>query len=514
MIDPQSILFTDLYQLTMGQVYFREGLAERQVQFDHFFRSYPDYGNHQAGFCVNAGMGWLLDWMETATFGESVLSVLREMRDPVGNLLFSKDYLAYLEEFGSFDRLNIRAIPEGRVVHPNTPLTVVEGPMVAAQLLETALLAMLNYQTLIATRAARIRHAGRSQLMLDFGMRRGHDFGANAGSRAALIGGADFSSNVGMSQYFGIAPRGTHAHSMVQVFLALGMDEIEAFRAYARNYPDQCLLLVDTVDTLNSGVPNAIKVFEELKKKGHKPVGVRLDSGDLAFLSIQTAKMLNTAGFPDVGIALSNNLDELAIWQIITQIQQEASRYGVDADQLVRRLSFGVGTRMITSEGDSSLGGVYKLVAVEDGSDWQPAMKLSDSASKTPNPGKKRVQRLYDHRGNASVDLVSTADESFDVDSDNSVYHPVESSKSRTLKAGDVSRVEDLHCSVFGDGRRLIESEPLELMRERRMSDMERLDPGVLRLVNPHIYHVSLSQPLSQLRADLIAKLRGQRQRR
>ena len=330
MIDPQSILFTDLYQLTMGQVYFREGLAERQVQFDHFFRSYPDYGNHQAGFCVNAGMGWLLDWIETATFGESVLSVLREMRDPVGNLLFSKDYLAYLAQFGSFDRLNIRAIPEGRVVHPNTPLTVVEGPMVAAQLLETALLAMLNYQTLIATRAARIRHAGRSQLMLDFGMRRGHDFGANAGSRAALIGGADFSSNVGMSQYFGIAPRGTHAHSMVQVFLALGMDEIEAFRAYARNYPDQCLLLVDTVDTLNSGVPNAIKVFEELKKKGHKPVGVRLDSGDLAFLSIQTAKMLNTAGFPDVGIALSNNLDELAIWQIITQIQQEASRYGVD----------------------------------------------------------------------------------------------------------------------------------------------------------------------------------------
>jgi len=221
-IDPQSILFTDLYQLTMGQVYFREGLAERQVQFDHFFRSYPDYGNHQAGFCVNAGMGWLLDWMETATFGESVLSVLREMRDPIGNLLFSKDYLAYLAQFGSFDRLNIRAIPEGRVVHPNTPLTVVEGPMVAAQLLETALLAMLNYQTLIATRAARIRHAGRSQLMLDFGMRRGHDFGANAGSRAALIGGADFSSNVGMSQYFGIAPRGTHAHSMVQVFLALG----------------------------------------------------------------------------------------------------------------------------------------------------------------------------------------------------------------------------------------------------------------------------------------------------
>ncbi len=509
----QSILFTDLYQLTMGQVYFREGLAERQVQFDHFFRSNPDYGNHQAGFCVNAGMGWLLDWMASATFNSTVLDSLREMRDPLGNLLFSNDYLAFLESSFSFEQLHIKAIPEGRVVHPNTPLTIVSGPMVVAQLLETALLAMLNYQTLIATRAARIRHAGRSQLMLDFGMRRGHDFGANAGSRAALIGGADFTSNVGISQYFGVQPRGTHAHSMVQVFMALGMPEIEAFRAYARSYPDQCLLLVDTVDTLNSGVPNAIKVFEELKRRGHKPLGVRLDSGDLAFLSIQAAKMLDNAGFSDAGIALSNNLDELAIWQIITQIQQEASRYGVDADHLVKRLSFGVGTRMITSEGDSSLGGVYKLVSVDDGDAWQPAMKLSDSASKTPNPGKKSVRRLYDRRGNAAVDLVSTAGEKFDITADNTVFHPVDVSKSRVLKAGDISRVEDLHAPVYGDGKRLLEPEPLAVMRERRIADIECLDPGVLRLVNPHIYHVSSSEELSNLRSDLVAKLRGQRQR-
>lgn len=510
MIDPQSILFTDLYQLTMGQVYFREGLADQTVQFDHFFREYPDYGNHQAGFCVYAGIGWLLNWIESAQFDESAIQVLRRMRDPLGQPLFSGDYLDYLRQSASFDRLTIKAIPEGRVVHPNVPITVVEGPMVAAQLLETALLAMLNYQTLIATRAARIRHAGRSQLMLDFGMRRGHDFGANAGSRAALIGGADYSSNVGMSQCVGIAPRGTHAHSMIQVFLALGMDEIDAFRAYARSYPDQCLLLVDTVDTLNSGVPNAIRVFEELKTKGHRPLGVRLDSGDLAYLSIQSAKMLDTAGFEDVGITLSNNLDELAIWQIITQIQQEASRYGVDPNRLVKRLSFGIGTRMITSEGDSSLGGVYKLVAVQKDATWHPTMKLSDSASKTPNPGKKRVLRLYDRRGIASVDLVTVDNEGFDVARDNPVYHPVDASKTRTLKAGDVCDVEELLEPVF-DGGRLREAEPLEAMRERRVADLERLDPGVLRLVNPHIYHVSLSESLWALRAKLIGDLRGYR---
>ncbi|MEM9605332.1 MAG: nicotinate phosphoribosyltransferase [Pseudomonadota bacterium] len=511
MINLSDILFTDLYQLTMGQVYFREGLAETSSHFEHYFREYPDYGNHQAGFCVSAGMGSLLNWMDSARFNKSVLRSLQEIRDPVGKTLFSQDFLSHLDQIGGFDSLSIRSVPEGRIVHRNTPMTVVEGPMIAAQLLETALLAKLNYQTLIATRAARIRHAGRSQLVLDFGMRRGQDTGANAGSRAALIGGADYSSNVGVSQYLGIEPRGTHAHSMVQVFLALGMEEIDAFRAYARSYPDQCLLLVDTVDTLNSGVPNAIRVFEELKRKGHRPVGIRLDSGDLAYLSIQSAKMLDAAGFDNAGIALSNNLDELAIWQIITQIEQEASRYGIDADNLIKRLSFGVGTRMITSEGDSSLGGVYKLVAVEQGGQWRPAMKLSESASKTPSPGKKKLTRLYDQRGFAAVDLVSTEEEEIDVSKDNTVHHPVEAGKSRVLKAGAISQSEDLHVDVFKDGTSLIGQEPLDVLRARRVADLESLDPGVMRLVNPHIYHVSLSDKLWNLRSELIADLRGRR---
>ncbi len=262
-----------------------------------------------------------------------------------------------------------------------------------AQILETSLLNRLNYQILIATKAARIREIGRGQIMLEFGLRRAHDKGGNAGRTRALIGGADYTSNVGVSAVLGYPPKGTHAHSMVQLFIALGMSELEAFRAFADVYPEDCLLLVDTVNTLESGIPNAIRVFEELRQKGHSPIGIRLDSGDLAYLSIQAAKMLDQAGFEDVSIVLSNNLDELVIWQIITQISQEAPRYGLDADRLIRRLVYGVGTRLIASWGEPALGGVYKLVAVHHENTWLPAIKISDSVDKTPNPGNKRVWR-------------------------------------------------------------------------------------------------------------------------
>jgi nicotinate phosphoribosyltransferase len=251
----EGILFTDFYQLTMAQLYFRAGLHEKTVQFDHFFRSYPDYGVHQAGYCVNAGLEWLLDWMQNAHFGTADIEYLRGQTSRSGKRLFEDDFLAWLGANGTFSGLTLRAIPEGRVVHPNVPLTVVQGPMVQAQLLETALLNQLNYQTLIATKAARMQRSGRGQLLMEFGLRRGHDRGANAGARAALIGGADFTSNVGISRVLGFAPKGTHAHSMVQVFMALGMGELAAFRAYADLYPDDCLLLVDTIDTLESGIP-------------------------------------------------------------------------------------------------------------------------------------------------------------------------------------------------------------------------------------------------------------------
>jgi nicotinate phosphoribosyltransferase len=499
----EGALFTDMYQLTMAQLYYRQGLHEKRVQFDHFFRDNPSYGTHQAGYCVNAGLGWLLDWMDEARFGDEEIEALGAQRGRSGQRLFDDDFLRYLRGV-SFMSLNMRAIPEGRVVHPGVPLTVVEGPLVAAQLLETSLLAQLNYQTLIATKAARIRDSGRGQLLLEFGMRRAHDRGANAGTRAALIGGADYSSNVGASLILGYPPKGTHAHSMVQVFMALGMSELDAFRAYAEAYPDECVLLVDTVDTLHSGVPNAITVFEELRRKGHEPVGIRLDSGDLAYLAIQAAKQLDEAGFDRAAIVLSSNLDELVIWQIVTQIALEAPRYGVDPDKLIGRLVYGVGTRLITSAGDSALGGVYKLVAVCQQGEWRPAIKLSDSREKIPNPGDKAVWRVYDERGNATADLIGLADET--PAAPLTLQHPSDGSKYRKLKAGAVSELEPLLVEVLSEGKRRYDDD-IETMRRRREADMARLDSGVRRLVNPHIYHVSLTPKLWQLKQALIRKV-------
>ena len=258
----EGILFTDEYQFTMAQMYYRLGLHEKPAQFDYFFRGYPDYGAHKAGYCINAGLEWLLDWMRTARFRPAELDCLRSQTGRAGTPVFSADFLAWLGKNGNFDGLSMRAVPEGRVVHPNVPLAVVTGPLAAGQILETSLLNHLNYQTLIATKAARIRESGRGQLIVEFGTRRGHGRGVTAGARAALIGGADFSSNVGISHALGLAPKGTHAHSMVQAFLALGMTELDAFRAFAETYPDDCLLLVDTIDTLGSGIPNAIKRSE------------------------------------------------------------------------------------------------------------------------------------------------------------------------------------------------------------------------------------------------------------
>jgi nicotinate phosphoribosyltransferase len=296
---------------------------------------------------------------------------------------------------------------------------------------------------------------------------------------------------------------------MVQAFLALGMTELDAFRAFAETYPDDCILLVDTIDTIGSGIPNAIKVFEGLKRKGHTPVGIRLDSGDLAHLSIRAARMLDEAGFPDTTIVLSNELDELSIWQILTQISQEAARNGLDADRLIRRLAYGVGTRLVTSAGDSALNGVYKLVALRRDSRWVPAMKLSDSPSKIPNPGDKRAWRLYDRRGKATADLLSAKDE-VPADLPKIVLrHMTEASLKRTLVPRDLLEIEALLVDVLREGRRTVASPSIEQIRALRQADMERLDPGVKRLMNPHIYHVSLTEKVWQVKQKLIASMRA-----
>lgn len=499
-----GMLYTDMYQLTMSQLYFRLGLVERTVQFDHFFREYPDYGSHKAGFCINAGLEWLIEWMQFVRFLPDDIFYLRSLKTRTGAQLFQEDFLAWLNANGDFNGISLWAIPEGRVVHPNVPLTVVQGPLAMAQILETALLNKLNYPILVATKAALIRDVSHGQTMMEFGLRRAQDEGGNAGTRAALIGGADFSSNVGISALMGLNPKGTHAHSMVQLFISLGMDELDAFRAYADVYPDDCLLLVDTIDTLNSGVPNAITVFNELSQKGRHPIGIRLDSGDLAYLSIQSARLLNAAGFSKASIVLSNNLDEMVIWQIVTQIRDEAPRYGVDADELINRLVYGVGTRLITSGGDPALGGVYKLSAVQQKGVWVPAIKISESPTKTPNPGNKCAWRLYDQRGKATADLITLEDEKPAELERLVLHHPSDHTKSRCLEREELTNIEKLLVPVLSQGRLVYELPDLNTIRSQRQSDVDRLDPGVRRLMFPHIYHVSLSQSLWELKQRVI----------
>lgn len=504
----EGILFTDQYQLTMAQLYYRMGLHDKSVQFDHFFRNYPDYGDHKAGYCVNAGLEWLLDWMQGAHFHDEDIEYMRSQKSRTGARLFGEDFLIWLRANGNFNGISMFAIPEGRVVHPNVPITVVQGPLAMAQVLETPLLNYLNYQTLIATKAARVRESSRGGQIVEFGMRRAQDKAANAGARAALIGGADFTSNVGISHVLGYPPKGTHAHSMVQVYMALGEGELGAFRAYADVYPDDCILLVDTINTLESGIPNAIKVFEELRRKGHEPIGIRLDSGDLAYLTIQAARMLNEAGFRDTKIVLSNKLDELVIWQIVTQITEEAPRYGLDADQIISRLVYGVGTKLVTSEGDPALDGVYKLVAVHSKGEWLPAIKVTDSLSKTLNPGHKLVWRAYDKRGMATADLLSLGDEDPREMEQVVLRHPSDHTKYRVLDHGSITKIEQLLVEVLRDGKLVYDLPSIEEIRQQRQADIDRLDPGVKRIVNPHIYHVSLTQRLWDLKRSLIESLR------
>ncbi|MGH8873364.1 MAG: nicotinate phosphoribosyltransferase [Acidimicrobiia bacterium] len=497
----RGALLTDQYQLTMAQLYFRHGLHDRDARFEHFFRRYPDYGEHEAGYAINAGWGWLGRWAGRASFGKEEREVLRGHKVE-GHRIFSDDFVDWLGGV-SWDALRYQAIPEGRVAHANVPLTVVEGPLAIAQILETPLLNHLNFHTLIATKASRVVEATRGGAVMEFGLRRAPDEGGIAATRAALIGGANASSNVGISHEMGVLPQGTHAHSMVQVFMALGEGELGAFRAFADMYPDECILLVDTIDTLESGMPNAITVFEELQRRGHRPVGVRLDSGDLAHLSVRASQMLDKAGFEEVRIVLSSSLDELTIYQILTQIADEAPRYGVDADRVIGRLLYGVGTKMATSDGKPYLDGVYKLVAIADGGEWQPAIKVSDTPAKIVNPGRKRVHRLYDQRGLATVDLMSLEDE--DLDFPLEVRHHHEFGVARVLDESRVSAAEELLEETALE-RPVDDPAVVAGARKRRVADLERLDSGVKRLVNPHVYHVSVTRRLAELKARLIAE--------
>lgn len=505
-----GILSTDAYQLTMAQLYMRSGLHERTVRFEHFFRSYPDYGTHQAGFCVAAGLGPFAEWMTTTRATPADVDALRSHRSRAGGSLFSSEFCDWFAG-ADFGELRLDAVPEGRVVHPNTPITVIEGPLAKAQLIETPLLNQLNFATLIATKAARVLEATQGRPVLEFGMRRAAGDGADTASRAAIIGGAASTSNAAVGYELGRSPAGTHAHSMVQLFIALGEGEAAAFDAYADVYPDDCLLLVDTVDTLGSGIPNAIATFERLRRGGHTPVGIRLDSGDLAFLAVQSASELDRAGFGDAVIVLSSQLDELTIWQIMAQIAAEAPRAGLDADAVVGRLVFGVGSRLATSHGDPSLDGVYKLVAIREGDAWRAAMKRSDSPVKVLNPGVKRLWRLYDERGLATADVMSTADEVLQPGSSIDLHHHSRPDVSRLLRDEQWTRAEELTATIVDCGAVVAaggaeELADLDAAADRRRTDVDALDAGVRRLVYPHEYHVSITTAVRDEKLRLLER--------
>ena len=478
-------LFTDLYQLTMAQVYFSHGMADQKASFEHFFRTYPDYGEHRAGYCISAGTASLSERLSTLRFGRQERSALAGMRAGSGARLFDAGFLDWLADRGDFARLRVRAVPDGRVVHPHTPITVVEGPLALGQLIETVLLNHRNYATLVATKAARIKQAARSGAVLEFGMRRAAGEGANLATEAALVGGADFSSNVGASHRAGLAARGTHAHSLVQAFMAAGASELDAFRAFARVYPDDCVLLVDTIDTLGSGLPNAVTVFGELRRRGHRPVGIRLDSGDPADLALRAARVLDRAGFEDTAIVLSDRLDEPAI----ARITETLARRAEDPDRMIGRLVFGVGTRLVTSEGSPSLDGVYKLAAIRRDGQWLPAFKLTDDPAKSAPPGRKRLWRRCGPDGTALADLVTLADEKPDPEP------------------------SDTHRPLLEEVRRdgMVARESLESARARRRADLARLAPQFLDLTDPATYPVSQSRGLKAL-GDRMRKRAGPRQ--
>jgi nicotinate phosphoribosyltransferase len=469
-------LLTDLYQLTMVGGYVHEGKQDQWANFDYFFRRIPDDG----GYCVLAGLADVIEYVRTLRFSQEDLSYLDELG------IFSKEFLAYLEVFKFTG--DLWAIPEGTVVFPHEPLIRVTAPLPEAQLIETTLLNVMNFQTLIATKGARVHWAAQGDPVVDFGLRRAHGpDGALMASRAAYIGGVDATSNVLAGRLYGIPVRGTHAHSWVESF----PQELDAFRAYAKVYSDTCLLLVDTYDTLKSGVPNAILVGRELRKKGAELKGIRLDSGDLAYLSKKARSLLDEAGFPEATIVASSDLDE---WIIQSLKRQRAQ---VDL--------WGVGTRLVTSFSCPALGGVYKLTALdENGKRMVPKIKRSDNPEKITNPGLKKVVRMYDKRGRMRGDVLFLDEEIIPEGRSIRAHHPMFPHVFKTYPVR--FKMQELMVPIFQKGELVYQSPPLPTMREQTLENLKALDAAYKRFRNPHTYHVSLSPYLFGIKQRLLRK--------
>ncbi len=461
-----SPLYTDLYQLAMGQAYFLDGTAEQPAVFDYFFRTIPFGG----GYVIFAGLDPLLKVLESLRFSPEDLDYLQQIG-------FRPDYLDYLEKFRFSG--DVYSMKEGEVVFPLEPVIRVEGRLFETQLIETLLLNLINYQSLIATKASRMRLAAGNRVLSDFGLRRAPAHGGLLASRAAIIGGFDSTSNVEAARLFGLEPAGTMAHS----FIESHGDEFQAFLKFVEANPGRAILLVDTYDTLRSGVPNAIRAGNEMEKRGLKLKGIRLDSGDLAYLSKRARALLDAAGFTEAKIVASNLLDEYVIRSLI---EQEAP---IDI--------FGVGTKLVTGVPDAALDGVYKL-SVFDG---EPRMKLSDNLTKTTLPGRKQVARFTDEQGSFMADAVFLADESLP----EKMFHPFEPGKSLDLRH---YRDEILLEKVMSGGRSLKAVTPVPEIAAYTRQRLAQLPPEHKRFEYPHVYKVGLSQKMLALRNELMEKYR------
>lgn len=466
-------MLTDLYQLTMMNGYFEAGNQNDTLVFDAFFRKNPNNG----GYTIICGIEQVVDYIENLRFSKEDIDYLHGLR------LFGDDFLDYLKDFRFSGE--IYAVDEGTILFPNEPILRVKAKAGEAQLIETAMLNMINFQSLIATKASRVCFAAGSDPVMEFGLRRaqGPDAGLY-GARAAVIGGCVGTSNVMTGQLFDVPILGTHAHSWVQKFPT----ELEAFQAYAKTYPDKTMLLIDTYNTLESGLPNAIKVFDELRKKGYEPIGVRIDSGDLDYLSKEIRQILDDAGYPNAKITASNDLDEYAI----TSLKSQGAKIDV----------WGVGTKLITSSDWPSLGGVYKLSAADEDGVLTPKIKLSEDPQKINNPGYKKLLRIYNkYNHKAEADLITLDHEVIDETKPLTLFDPVYTWKKKTYKN---YYTKELLRPLFIDGKSVHTRRSVQEIKEHTEKEKASFWPQYLRNSAPVKFKVDLSEELWTLKAKLI----------
>ena len=471
---------TDLYQLTMAYGYWKTGVGEKQSVFNLFFRKNPFEG----GFTLACGLEYVFDFLNNFSFSEENIEHIRSLEGADGAPLFDEDFLKYLKNLEF--TCDIEAVPEGTVMFPHEPMIRVKGPIVQCQLIESPLLNIINFQSLIATKSARINRAARGDAVVEFGLRRAQGIdGALAASRASYIGGCQSTSNVKAGDLFGIPVIGTHAHSWVMSF----DDELDAFRSYASVLPNNCVFLVDTYDTIQ-GVKNAITIGNELRAKGKEMLGIRIDSGDLAYFSVRARKLLDQAGFPNAKIVASNDLDE----HIISSLKRQDA--AID--------TWGIGTKLVTAYDQPALGAVYKLAAIENEGKWEYKIKLSEQAIKVNNPGIQQVRRF-------SKDGCYFSDMIYDVEKPlgktHKIIDPMDPTRRKSINS-DKFEYRDLLVSIFKEGKLIYDSPDIHSIRGKAELELKQLDKSVKRFVNPHNYPVGLEASLYNDKIELIMKLR------